>query len=161
MVINGSLGKVMKHVTKSGSFAGLLLLLLTAGIQARQFWEIRDSGLPYIAKIRADRVASAVVIYNPVICGEIGDACGFFREHAHAHDILNHPLYDPEDYTPTQEDKADCYAARTSRPDEVIAAVKLMESEAASNYPITGDPKRRASLIRECAKKAGNWTAEK
>jgi hypothetical protein len=139
-------------------FIGLLLTLVSTSLFARAFWEIRDPNLPYIAKIRAGRGDSYTVIYNSKICEQIGeDACMFFREHADAHETLNHPLYDPEYYTQTQEDQADCYAARVSKPEEVRAAVELMESDEAANYPITGDPKQRAKLIRDCAIKHDNW----
>jgi hypothetical protein len=132
------------------------LVLFTLSASARALWEIPDPTLPYIAKIRTQGRGVAV-IYNSKICKEIGDACMFFREHADAHDTLNHPLYDPEYYTQTQEDQADCYVAKVSKPEEVRAAVELMESDEAANYPITGDPKQRAKLIRDCAIKHDNW----
>lgn len=139
-------------------FIGLLLTLVSTSLFARAFWEIRDPNLPFIAKIRAGRGDSYTVIYNSKICEQIGeDACMFFREHADAHAMLNHPLYDPDKYTPLQEEAADCYAARVSKPKEVRAAVELMESDEAANYPITGDPKQRAILTRDCAINHGNW----
>ena len=133
------------------------LLLFTLSASARALWEIPDPMLPYIAKIRYSERGGYDVVYNSKICEEIGAACMFFREHADAHETLNHPLYDPEYYTEIQEDQADCYAARVSKPKEVRAAVELMESDEAANYPITGDPLQRAKLIRECAIKRGNW----
>jgi hypothetical protein len=139
----------------------ILIFLLISGLfvltVSSRGWETSDPTLPYIAKIRYERGGAPAVIYNSRICKEIGDACIFFREHADAHDTLNHPLYDPEYYTQLQEDQADCYAARVSKPKEVRAAVELMESDEAANYPITGNPLERAKLIRDCAIKRGNW----
>lgn len=137
--------------------ATLLSCTGTIPVSTGKYWGIRDQTLPYIARIRAERNNAPAVIYNPVICDQIGAACGFFYKHAFSHYFLNHQLLEPKYYTQLQEDQADCYAAKTAKSEDVFAAVMLMESDEASNYPITGDPKKRARLVRECAVKYNNW----
>ena len=48
------------------------------------FWEIPDPDLDEIAMIRADPNWGTAVIYNPVTCQEIGEACMFFRRHRYS-----------------------------------------------------------------------------
>ncbi len=121
-------------------------------------WEITDSKLPYIAKIRADPQWGSAVIYNPVMCKEIGAACGFFRTHAFAHAHRNHILLPPEAYPATLEAEADCWAAKNGKPDEVYAAVQLLLDENRNpDLNITGNPLERAEKVRACAEQAGNW----
>ena len=141
-------------------FPGLLLSsLLSEQILAQTlYWEISDTSLPYIARVRADPNWGAAVLYNPDTCKEIGAACGFFIEHAGAHPHLNHILLPPEAYPLTLEDEADCWAAKYGRPHEVYAAVQLLLNDNRNpNLNIIGVPAQRAEKIRACAEKAGNW----
>jgi len=120
--------------------------------------EIGAPNLDYIAKIRAGRAESRMVIYNSEICREIGDACGFFRSHAFAHAQLNHQPLPPDFYPDTMEHEADCWAARLGDMHEVVAAVQLLsDRERYQGLPITGDPPTRAERIKACAMEAGNW----
>ncbi|HSR62447.1 MAG TPA: hypothetical protein VLN56_03470 [Gammaproteobacteria bacterium] len=143
------------------SFLVVSLVSCTSNKVPGNFWEIPDEQLPYIAMIRDDPRFGTAVIYNPLLCKEIGDACAFFRIHADAHIQLNHNiLATPEDYPPSQEAAADCYAARNVHPHEVQATVALLSNEKRSaELPITGNPAERAERIQNCAIKAGNWIA--
>ena len=120
-------------------------------------WELRDPDLKEIAMIRADPHWGAVVIYNPNTCKEIGDACGFFRLHAYAHKHLNHSLLaEPELYPASQLAQADCWTAQYGKPNEIRAAIALLENvDRNPDWKIHGDAKKRAENITACAAKAG------
>ena len=138
--------------------SSLLLSSLLSENALALYWEISDTKLPYIARVRADPHWGAAVLYNPDTCKEIGAACGFFKEHAYAHAHRNHIFLQPEAYPPMLEDEADCWAAKNGRPDEVYAAVQLLlDNNRNPNLNITGDPVQRAEKIRVCAEEAGNW----
>jgi len=139
-------------------FPSLLLSGLISENVLALYWEISDTRLPYIARVRADPHWGAAVLYNPGTCKEIGAACGFFKEHAYAHAHRNHILLPPEAYPATLEAEADCWAAKNGNPKEVYAAVQLLlDDNLNPNLNITGDPAQRAEKIRACAEKAGNW----
>jgi len=139
-------------------FPSLLLSGLISENVLALYWEISDTRLPYIARVRADPHWGAAVLYNPDTCKEIGAACGFFKEHAYAHAHRNHILLPPEAYPATLEAEADCWAAKNGNPKEVYAAVQLLlDDNLNPNLNITGDPAQRAEKIHACAVKAGNW----
>ena len=139
-------------------FPSLLLSGLISENVLALYWEISDTRLSYIARVRADPHWGAAVLYNPDTCKEIGAACGFFKEHAYAHAHRNHILLPPEAYPTTLEDEADCWAAKNGNPKEVYAAVQLLlDDNLNPNLNITGDPAQRAEKIHACAEKAGNW----
>lgn len=121
-----------------------------------------DPRLEYIATARVGRAENVVVLFNSKICEDIGDACAFFKNHAFAHDMLNHQIFtNPKFYTQMAENEADCWAGKYSRPNEILAAVKLLEDvEKRADLPITGDPDERAKLIKACAMENGRWLAE-
>ena len=151
--------KMINFILKRTIILSSLLLssLLSENVLAF-YWEISDTKLPYIARVRADPHWGAAVLYNPDTCKEIGAACGFFKEHAYAHAHRNHIILPPEAYPPTLEDEADCWAAKNGRPHEVYAAVQLLlDNDRNPNLNITGDPAQRSKKIRACAEKAGNW----
>ena len=147
---------------KTVSYSALLLgLLISQNVFARAFWEITDSNLKYVARVRADPYWGSVVIYNPVFCKEIGAACGFFRDHAFAHAFLNHLLLPPEAYPYTLEDQADCWTAKNGDPDETYAAVQfLLDENRDPKIKLTGDPLKRAAKIKACAIDAGKWSVK-
>ena len=147
---------------KTASVSGFLMgLLFSQGTIAGAFWEITDSNLSYIARVRADPNWGSVVIYNPVTCKQIGAACGFFRTHAHAHAMRNHLLLRPEAYPYTLEDEADCWAAKNGKSNETYAAVQFfLDEDRDPEIKITGEPLRRAEKIKACAIKAGKWPEE-
>ena len=138
--------------------ASLLLSSFLSENVLALYWEISDTKLPYIARVRADPHWGAAVLYNPDICKKIGVACGFFKEHAYAHAHRNHIILPPEAYPATLEAEADCWAAKNGNPKEVYAAVQLLlDDNLSPNLNITGNPAERAQKIRACAEKAGNW----
>lgn len=141
-------------------FFGVIICLSCSNATIAPFWETEDSGLPDLAMVRADPHWGTAVIYNPVYCEQIGDACGFFRAHAFAHVRLNHTLLaSPAHYPAIQEAQADCYAAKHGEPEEILAAVRfLLEVDVASlEWKIYGDPVKRALAIRKCAMEKGRW----
>jgi len=139
-------------------FPGLLLSSLLSENVLAFYWEISDTMLPYIARVRADPNWGTAVLYNPDTCKEIGAACGFFKEHAFAHAHRNHIILPPEAYPATLEAEADCWAAKNGNSKEVYAAVQLLlDDNRNPNLNIIGDPTQRADKIRACAEQAGNW----
>ncbi len=148
-----------KRLIKTISFSLFsFALLLSQNSFAGAFWEITDTNLQYIARVRADPNWGSAVIYNPEICMAIGAACGFFRTHAFAHAFRNHLLLRPEEYPYTLEDEADCWAAKNGKPDETYAAVQFLRDENRDpKIKLTGDPLRRATKIKACAIDAGIW----
>jgi hypothetical protein len=142
-------------------FLSILLSSLLCENVLALYWEISDTSLPYIARVRADPNWGAAVLYNPDTCREIDAACGFFKEHAYAHAHLNHILLPPEAYSPILEAQADCWVAKNGKPREVYTAVQLLlDDNRNRNLNITGDPAKRAEEIRTCAEMAGNWIGD-
>ena len=142
--------------------SGFLLSMSCSEVMTTPYWELQDSRLPEIAMIRMIRTGANVVIYNPVTCQQIGDACGFFRLHAFAHDRLNHSILAyPAAYSTFKETQADCWAAKYGKSHETYAAVQLISDEDRDeNLIIHGNPVQRAEQIRTCAIEAGNWVAD-
>lgn len=140
-------------------FTGVLFNISCSEVTTTPYWEIQDPRLPEIAMIRMIRTGANVVIYNPVICKQFGDACGFFRLHVFAHDRLNHSILAfPADYSTLQETQADCWAAKHGKPHETYAAVQLiLDEDRDENLIIHGNPTQRAEQIRTCAMEADNW----
>jgi hypothetical protein len=119
---------------------------------------IADPNHEEIASIRKHTLDSYIVMYNPVTCSAIGDACAFFRTHAYAHYRLNHTLMRPKYYPALTEKQADCYAAKYGESNEIEAAVNLLLDENRDpSLKIHGDPSIRAQNITDCARQAGNW----
>ncbi len=150
----------MKYILiKIALFSGFLLCMSCSEVTITPYWEIPDPSLPEIAMIRTVRDQTNVVIYNPDTCKEIGDACGFFRLHAYAHDILEHTLLaSPAAYPASMETQADCYAAKYGKPQEIHAAVQLfLDPDRNPDWKIYGDPVQRAERVRTCAMKGGKW----
>jgi hypothetical protein len=143
--------------------AGVVAFLSCSNATVVPFWEIEDSNLPDIAMARADPNWGSAVVYNPEYCEQIGDACGFFRAHAHAHIKLNHTLLaSPKLYPALQEAQADCFVGKYGKPHEIRGAVKfLLEVDTAVlGRKIYGDPVKLAEAIRKCAMEAGRWIGD-
>lgn len=120
--------------------------------------EIADPSLPDIAMVRPDPTHGAVIIYNPVYCQQIGQACGFFRAHEYGHVALGHHLRHPAHYPAQREAEADCWAAHHAHPYEILAAYQLfMSGHSSHNWQIYGQPQQRAERVRQCALQAGRW----
>ncbi len=142
-------------------FSLLVLLAACTTNYTRPYKELSDPTHEEIASIRLLPWNSYTVVYNSVICEQIGDACGFFRGHAYAHFMLNHALLPPRFYPELSEKQADCYVAKYGKPNEIKAAVALLLDENRDpNLKIHGDPLVRAKNITDCAKQAGNWTVD-
>ena len=144
-------------ITKPALFICLALLTACNYAPVSPGWELRDPDLKEIAMIRADPHWGAVVIYNPNICDEMGDACGFFRLQAYAHKHLNHSLLaEPELYPNSLIAKADCWAAQYGKSNEIRAAIDILGDEDRNpDWKIHGNAKQRAENITACAEIAG------
>ena len=144
-------------------FLSIFSLLVTLSActtnYTKPYKELADPNHEEIASIRLLPWNSYTVVYNPITCDLIGEACGFFRGHAYAHYMLNHTPLPPEFYPELSEKQADCYVAEYGAPDEIKAAVELLLDENRDpSLKIHGNPQIRAQNIIDCAKQAGNWT---
>jgi hypothetical protein len=150
-----------KYIMHIGLVFTLLLTVACSNTVIAPFWEIPDPSLPEIAMVRTNP-KGATVVYNPITCAEIGDACGFFKLHAYSHKILRHGLLaKPSDYPPSYERSADCYAAQYGKPKDIYAAYELfMDKDRNPELRIHGNPEERAETLRECAKQNNRWIGD-
>ena len=142
----------------------LTLSLLISGFFATareshgQVPEIPAVQLQDIAMVQAHPQYGAVIYYNPIICQQMGMACGFFRAHEYGHISLNHQFLHPAAYPAQREAEADCWAASNGNPHEIFAAYQLfMAGGSSPNWVVYGHPLQRAQRLRTCAIQAGRW----
>ena len=152
---------IMKRYILSLTFAATLLSISGCNSTlTRHHFEIADTNLKTISQYRADRDWVSAVLYNPMVCEDMGDACIFFLTQAHAHFMNNDVPLPPQQYAKFHEDRADCWAARYAEPEVVRAAVDWLR---AGDFPegifISGEPMSRANNIQQCAEKFANWQA--
>ncbi|MEM8676360.1 MAG: hypothetical protein AAGF83_21215 [Cyanobacteria bacterium P01_G01_bin.67] len=120
--------------------------------------EIPDPNFPDIAAVAPHPQYGAVIIYNPIICQQIGAACNFFRAHEYGHINLGHHLLHTSAYRLEKEAQADCYAAQTANSNDIFAAVQLfLNYQKSFDWRIYGNPIERANRVRTCAIQAGKW----
>ncbi len=99
----------------------------------------------------------AVIIYNPILCQQIGQACEFFRVHEHGHVSLGHQ-FQPGIHPMARERDADQFAAANAHPYAVFAAWQLfMAGGSSANWHTYGTPYQRAHRLCVFAQQAGNW----
>ena len=134
--------------------------ITTTPAQARAFWEVTDYGLKMIATVKGAR-ERAFVAYNPALCEQAGDACGFFRDQMHGHLVLRDTVIPSGNYLESDIMLADCWVADTGRPHEIKAAYELMlQADSAEKFSLKGDLNRRAENLRNCAIKSNNWMGD-
>lgn len=120
--------------------------------------EIPNPNLNDIAMVQYHHQHGAVIIYNPIICQQIGLACGFFRAHEYGHVSMGHQLMHPGVYPAQREAQADAWAAANATPQEVLAAYHLfLNGGSSSNWTVYGNPQQRAQRLRSFAIQANNW----
>src|SRR3989304_5871489 len=90
----------MKHIIQKLILLTALLstVFFTGVANAQAFWEIPDPYFKYIAMVRAHPQWEYAVIYNPVMCEQIGDACAFFRAHEYSHGFRHDIFLRPDEY---------------------------------------------------------------
>lgn len=100
----------------------------------------------------------AVIVYNPIICNQIGSAaCEFFRVHEHGHVALQHH-FQPSIHPMARERDADQFAARNANPQAVLAGWHLfMNGGSSANWHTYGSPYQRAKRLCNFAIQANNW----
>jgi len=137
-------------------------VIFTGVANAQASWEIPDPDFKYIAMVRKFPRERYAVIYNPVLCEKIGDACAFFRAHEYSHGFRNDIILRPDEYPQSLEDRGDCWAAKYVDSHEVEAVINLLsDSEAIKDLPIFGDPAHRIEVIKKCAADGGIWLGRK
>lgn len=141
-----------------GLVAKFSLLCFSFSASAQQVPEIANPALNDIAMVQPHPQYGAVIVYNPIICRQIGPACGFFRAHEYGHVVNRHQFTHPGAYPAAKEAQADCWAAANAPPHEVLAAVNLFWAGGSSqNWMVYGNPQQRAMRVRGCAIQSGNW----
>jgi hypothetical protein len=109
--------------------------------------EIPDPTLPDIAMVRMMN-GQPVIIYNPMICQQIGPfLCGFYRKHEYCHIYLSHPLR--QMWPQAMEFEADCCAAKHVTDQEFAAAFQFFMG-GGGGTPQHGPGPARAARIRDC-----------
>ncbi len=99
----------------------------------------------------------AIIVYNPLICRQIGRACAFFRTHEHGHVALGHH-FQQGIHPVARERDADRFGATHSDPRAVYAAWRLFKGGgSSSNWHTYGSPDQRAHRLCSFAVQAGNW----
>jgi len=105
--------------------------------------EVANSNMSGVAKVVYDQSGRPTIMYNPVRCAQMGEACAFFRAHEHAHIHLNH--YGRGTSQVQAELEADAWAARNVPPSTLKAAQRWFS---AGNSPhIHGTGLQRAARI--------------
>lgn len=136
----------------------ILLFSFFLSFQANAVPEIPNPQLNDIAMVQPHPVYGAVIFYNPIICQQIGPACGFFRAHEYGHVVHHHQLMPPGAYAAAREAEADCWAASNGIPQEILAAYYLfMNGGSSPDFQVYGSPQQRANRVRQCAIQAGRW----
>lgn len=135
-----------------------LFLSFVPFVALAQVPEIADPNLNDIAIVQPHPQYGAVIIYNPIICQQIGAACEFFRAHEYGHVALEHQFMHPGAYPAQREAQADELAAMNAHPQEILAAYYLFLNGGSSpNYQVYGHPQQRAARLRQYAIKYGTW----
>lgn len=104
----------------------------------------------------------AVIVYNPMICQQIGAACVFFKYHEHGHVALRHHLVHLTGNVPPmiRERDADRWAANNAPPQAIYVAWQLFYTGgSSSNWHTYGHPRDRAYRLCRFAQQAGKWLA--
>jgi hypothetical protein len=110
--------------------------------------EIPDRRLQDIAMVTVLPNGQPVIIYNPVLCQQMGSAlCGFYRAHEHCHVSLGHTIR--QMWPQQRELEADCCAARNATGVEAEAAYRWFSSGGGTS-PIHGFGAQRAARILAC-----------
>ena len=126
----------------------LIMSGILCGASAAQVPEIADPSLPDIAMVRRNPDGSPFIVFNPILCQQIGpQLCGFYRNHEYCHIRLGHGLR--AQWPSEMELQADCCAARTSAMGEAAAAYQWFMNGGGSS-PTHGWGWQRAQRIVAC-----------
>jgi hypothetical protein len=125
-----------------------LIVLSVCSAANAQVPEIPNPNLPDIARV-VPTPAGPVIEYNPIYCQQLGPlVCAFYRAHEYGHVNLGHG-YRPA-WPQQMEAEADCWAARNS-PREVVMAAHDFFMRGGGSTPVHGSGPMRASRLRQCA----------
>lgn len=110
--------------------------------------EIADPGLPDIAAVHYEPGTSPVILYNPFLCKQAGQAlCTFYRFHEYGHIALQH--HKRKGLSAKQKEReADRWAAQRAPMTSIVAAWHFFSSGGGST-PIHGDGPTRAARLTE------------
>ena len=137
----------MNLVSKLG-LGFFLVAALFSGRVSSQVPEIPNPQLPDIAMVTTDRYGNPVIIYNPMLCQQAGQAlCGFYRTHEYGHVALGHTIRQAWPWQ--KEAEADCWAAQHASRSEVLAAYQWFSSGGGAS-PIHGSSWQRAARLEAC-----------
>lgn len=133
----------MRPITIALLIGAVASLHVTAQVQ-----EIANPQLPDIAMVTVLPNGQPVIIYNPVMCQQIGPAlCGFYRTHEYCHISLGHTIR--QIWPQQRELEADCCAGRNASDAEASAAYEWF-SAGGGTSPTHGFGQQRAARILAC-----------
>lgn len=132
-------------------FIAALCLGVCVALQcSAQVIEIANPQLPDIAMVTVLPNGQPAIIYNPILCQQMGpELCGFYRTHEYCHIHLGHTVR--QIWPQQRELEADCCAARNASDAEVSAAYQWFSSGGGTT-PIHGFGQQRAARIIACRK---------
>lgn len=123
-------------------------LLTISMVSIAQVPEIPDPNFPDIAGVRRNPDGSPFIIYNPLLCSNMGPLlCGFYRTHEYCHIALGHGLR--PNWPQKMEAEADCCAAQRASTGEVISAYNWFMAGGGST-PQHGSGFERAQRLAAC-----------
>ena len=132
----------------------ILYLVLSAFIffcsnAAAQVPEIPNTNLGDIAMVTLDNFGNPVIIYNPIICQQIGPyLCEFYKAHEYGHVNLGHAY--TGQHPAVREAEADCWAAQNAPIPAVQAAIQWFSSGGGTSWH-HGTGLQRAQRVIQCS----------
>ncbi|HFD78875.1 MAG TPA: hypothetical protein ENK05_00595 [Gammaproteobacteria bacterium] len=127
-------------------------LVLACNVHAAQKFKIlADPSLPDIAAVSYPPGEDPVILFNPALCKQAGEAlCTFYRYHEYGHIALRHNERDDLSLQ-EKERQADQWAARHAPLTSVVAAYRFFLSGGGST-PVHGSGASRAARMEERGK---------
>ena len=121
------------------------------GTQAyAQVPEIPNPNLGDIAIVTNDYAGRPIIIFNPIICQQLGSAlCEFYKAHEYGHVNLGHTTFNKK-FPQAAEAEADCWAAQRVSLLAVQAAIQWFRSGGGASYHHGTGP-QRARRVTTCA----------
>ena len=112
--------------------------------------EIPNPNLGDIAMVTNDYAGRPIIIFNPIICQQVGSyLCEFYKAHEYGHVNLGHTTFNRK-FPQAAEAEADCWAAQRAPLFAVQAAIQWFSSGGGASYH-HGTGSQRAQRVIACA----------
>jgi hypothetical protein len=114
-----------------------------------QVTEVPNPQLPDIAVVTVGPYGNPIIIYNPILCRQVGFyLCEFYRMHEYGHIAMGHTIVPL--FPNVKEAQADCWAAQNASRGAVQAAIQWFMSGGGAT-PQHGSGPERAQRVMQCA----------